>query len=903
MYAHTLKPASSRGVLSPWARRILSVNMLYRPLILFIFTVLAVTSRALPPNGTTVYPNAIDPRAVPGAQSNQTSPPFYPSPWGNGPGEWADAYRKAREFVSQLTLLEKVNLTTGVGWLSARCVGQTGAIPRLGYRSLCLQDSPLGVRFTDYNSVFPAGVTVAATFDRGLLYARGLAMGNEHREKGVDIQLGPVAGPLGRVPAGGRNWEGFSPDPVLTGIGMAETIRGIQDAGVIACAKHFIGNEQEHFRQVGEEASYNVTIDESLSTNIDDVTMHELYLWPFADAVRSGVGSIMCSYQQINNSYGCQNSYALNNLLKNELGFQGFVLSDWGAHHSGVGSALAGMDMSMPGDTSFTSGRSFWGGNLTLAVINGSVPTWRIDDMATRIVAAWYKVGRDNATRPINFSSWTLNTFGPEHVAALQGYGLINEHVDVRDEHASLIRDIAARGTVLLKNEGNALPLQQPRFTAVFGSDAANSMYGPNGCADRGCDNGTLGQGWGSGTANYPYLVSPMAAIEDQAIADGSVFQAVTDDYAYAQATAVAAQASVAIVFVNADSGEGYISVDGNQGDRNNLTLWHDGETLIRNVSASCNNTIVVMHTVGPVIVDSFVDNPNVTAIIWAGLPGQESGHSIADVLYGRVNPAGRTPFTWGRSREEYGTDILYVPNGPIPQDNFQEGVFIDYRAFDRANTTPVYEFGYGLSYTTFEYSALQISMIDAGPYLPPPGSTGPAPSSGNVSQDLGDYRFPSNLTVVPLFIYPYVNGTNASGASGDADYANGDTTYIPPGGQDGSPQPIPAAGGGPGGNPGLYDVLFQVTATIRNTGAIDGEEVPQLYISLGGPNDPRVVLRNFQRLSIDAGTSATFTADITRRDLSGWDTGEQNWVVSEYAKTVYVGSSSRKLPLSGVLR
>ena len=158
------------------------------------------------------------------------------------------------------------------------------------------------------------------------MYARGYAMGSEHRDKGVDVQLGPVAGPLGRSPEGGRNWEGFSPDPVLTGIGMAETIRGMQDAGVIACAKHYILNEQEHFRQAPEATLQGFNITASLSSNIDDATMHELYLWPFADAVRAGVGSVMCSYQQINNSYGCQNSATLNHLLKDELGFQGFVM-------------------------------------------------------------------------------------------------------------------------------------------------------------------------------------------------------------------------------------------------------------------------------------------------------------------------------------------------------------------------------------------------------------------------------------------------------------------------------------------------------------------------------------------------------------------------------------------------
>ena len=129
---------------------------------------------------------------------------------------------------------------TSNSWEGEQCVGQTGSIPRLGFRSLCLQDSPVGVRDTDYNSVFSSGQTVAATFDRGLMYARGYAMGQEHKGKGVTVQLGPVAGPIGKAPEGGRNWEGFSPDPVLTGIGIAQTISGIQNH-VVACAKHFIG--------------------------------------------------------------------------------------------------------------------------------------------------------------------------------------------------------------------------------------------------------------------------------------------------------------------------------------------------------------------------------------------------------------------------------------------------------------------------------------------------------------------------------------------------------------------------------------------------------------------------------------------------------------------------------------
>jgi beta-glucosidase len=165
---------------------------------------LAALPLALAQNGTNS--STSNPFNNPGAVSGQTSPPSYPSPWGEGLGDWDDAYAKAREFVSQLTLLEKVNLTTGVGWEGEKCVGNTGAIPRLGFEALCLQDSPLGVRFADFVSAFPAGVTVAATWDRELFHLRGHDMGVEHREKGIDVQLGPAIGPIGRHPAGGRNW-------------------------------------------------------------------------------------------------------------------------------------------------------------------------------------------------------------------------------------------------------------------------------------------------------------------------------------------------------------------------------------------------------------------------------------------------------------------------------------------------------------------------------------------------------------------------------------------------------------------------------------------------------------------------------------------------------------------------
>jgi len=846
------------------------------------------------------FPNTTNPTNSSSPLNDAQSPPFYPSPWIEGTGDWAEAYAKAQAFVSQLTLIEKVNLTTGTGWQSDNCVGNVGEIPRLGFKALCMQDSPLGVRFADFVSAFPAGGSVAASWDRGEFYKRGYEMGSEHRAKGVDVQLGPAVGPLGRNPKGGRNWEGFSPDPYLTGHAVAETVRGIQDAGVIACTKHYIYNEQEHFRAPGQFQDFGFV--DAISSNVDDKTLHELYLWPFADAVRAGTGAIMCSYNKANNSQLCQNSYLQNYILKGELGFQGFIMSDWQAQHSGVSSAQAGLDMTMPGDTTFNSGFSYWGTNLTISVLNGTLPQWRIDDAATRIMAAYYYVGREKDNTTTNFNSWTRDTYSYRNFYGKADYELVNQHVDVRAEHFRSIRTSAAKSTVLLKNNG-ALPLTgNEKWTGVFGEDAGENLYGPNGCADRGCDDGTLAMGWGSGTADFPYLVTPLEAIKRVVTDNGRALGSVLDNYAYSQIQALAAQISVAIVFVNADSGEGYITVDTNFGDRNNLTAWGSGDALIKNVSSLCNNTIVVIHSVGPVLVNSFYDSENVTAILWAGLPGQESGNAIADVLYGRVNPGGKLPFTVGSSEEEYGPDLIYEPiaGNASPQDNFEEGVFIDYRAFDKNDITPVYEFGFGLSYTTFSYSNIKVQKADAGPYTPTTGLTIAAPTLGNFSRDLNEYQWPANLTREGTFIYPYLNSTNLAEASFDPQY--GLNYSWPEGSSDGSPQARIAAGGAPGGNPQLWDVLFTVTASITNNGTLPGDEVAQLYLSLGGPEDPAIQLRGFDRLSIQPNETVTFTTDILRRDVSNWETESQNWVISEYPKKIYIGASSRKLYLEADL-
>jgi beta-glucosidase len=776
-----------------------------------------------------------------------------------------------------------------------------------------MQDGPLGIRFSDYNSAFPAGVTAGAMWSKHLWKDRGRLMGTEFHDKGVDVLLGPSAGPLGRAPAGGRNWEGFSPDPYLTGVAFSETIKGIQGAGVIATAKHFIANEQEHFRQSGEARGYGFNITESLSSNIDDKTLHELYNWPFQDAVKAGVGAVMCSYNQINNSYGCQNSKLMNGVLKDELGFQGFVMSDWTAQHTGAASADAGLDMTMAGDDTFNTGISYWGANLTLAVLNGTVPEWRIDDMAMRIMSSFFKVGRTIGGQPeINFSSWSRDTYGPLHAYAQDGFQQINYQVDVRGNHKNHIRESAAKGTVILKNNG-ILPLSKPKFVAVIGEDAGSNPAGPNGCSDRGCDDGTLAMGWGSGTSNFPYLVTPDAALQRQATDDGSRYESILDNYKTSAIQSLVTQPNATtIVFANAQSGEGYLSVDDNQGDRKNLTLWKNGDDLIKNISAVTNNVIVVIHSVGPVLLTDYADHPNISAIVWAGLPGQESGNSLVDILYGKRSP-GRSPFSWGPTIESYGVEVDYEPNNGAgaPQQDFAEGSFIDYRHFDRESAAnpdnkPIYEFGFGLSWSTFEYSDLQVVKRDVRPYQPTTGQTAPAPTFGeSPSKDLAEYVFPSSFRYIYRFIYPYLNtSASAEEASADPHYGQEADEFLPPGAVDGSPRAKHPAGGAPGGNRQLWDIVYTITATVTNTGSVMTDEVPQLYVGHGGEGEPIRVLRGFERMERMApGESRQFKAELTRRDVSNWDVVSQNWVITDAPKTVWVGSSSRDLPLSAPLQ
>ncbi|KAJ7209261.1 glycoside hydrolase family 3 protein [Mycena pura] len=592
---------------------------------------------------------------------------------------WAEASALADATVAQLTRQEKIGLVTGVGQFSSRCVGNVSPVSRLGIPGLCLNDGPAGVRPTKGVTGFPPAIAAAATFSRRLMRARGVALGEEFRGKGIKCMRNPKAG---------RGWESFGPDPYLNGEGAFETITGIQSVGVMACAKHFIANNQEHWRY-------------GYITEVDDRTLHEMYYYPFLRSIEANVSAVMCAYPQFNGTSSCHNAPLIgpNGILRRD-GFQGAIISDWGAtHDSAADNANAGLDMEQPGDYILIGL-----GGLELDVITGSVPLSRLNQMVTNILVPWYRLGQDSGYPAVNFDAQHSDGSGP-----------LNLNVSVRSTaHTALAREIAGASAVLLKNTAGArgLPLSAAALStaAIVGMDALL----PNlDCGDLNqCDDGTMTIGWGSGSNSLEFTVPPVTALNQTfAAAQVAVTMSLSNDLAAGPAAAAAKD--VAIVLVNAMSGElgFYQFVDGNEGDRNDLELWFSGSDLVQNVAAVCSNTIVVVHSVGPVHMP-WTAHPNVTAVVYAGAPGEQTGPALVDVLFGAVNPSGKLPFSIADDEKSYGTTIVTDPGFPIgfPVINYAERLLLDYRFMDANGIVPRFEYGFGLSYTTFAYSGLAIA-------------------------------------------------------------------------------------------------------------------------------------------------------------------------------------------------
>lgn len=553
-----------------------------------------------------------------------------------------------------LSLADRAALGSGADFWTTKAVGP---VP-----SLTMTDGPHGVRrqagATDHLGLaeslpatcFPPAVALGQSWDPELVRRVGEALGREARALGVDVLLGPGIN-IKRDPRGGRNFEYYSEDPILTGVLGAAWVTGLQSTGVGASLKHFAANNAEYDRM-------------RASSDIDPRPLREIYLRAFAHIVRTArPWTVMCSYNRINGVYAAQNQWLLTEVLRAEWGFDGVVVSDWGAVSDRVASVAAGLDLEMPGSGPATDER------VVAAVEAGTLDPACVDRAAANMAALAARVeqGRAAAAVPVD-----------------------------QDAHHELARTVAARCIVLLQNEGGLLPLTPGRSLAVIGEFAESPRY----------------QGGGSSHVNATRLDNPLAEIRDRAaggpvtFARGFTTDGTPDDELRAEAVAVARAAEVAVVFLGLAAGqesEGF--------DRDDIELPVDQLRLLTEITRVQPNTVVVLSHGG---VLSLAPVAAVApAVLDGALLGQGGGSALADVLFGVVNPSGRLGETVP----------MRLPDCPafldFPGENshirYGEGLHVGYRWYDTREMTVCYPFGHGLSYTTFGYSDPVVTATDSG--------------------------------------------------------------------------------------------------------------------------------------------------------------------------------------------
>ncbi len=599
---------------------------------------------------------------------------------------WMDrslsADRRADLVLGQMTFEEKMQLVHGTGWgvlrpgdpvppRSNRGAGYVPGIPRLGIPDINLADSAVGVRMAGpesrYATLLPSGLGLAATWDTDAAHLYGQVIGRELRAQGFNMSIGGGVDVM-REPRNGRNFEYAGEDPVLAGEIVGKLALGVQSQHVMGDIKHYALNDQETGRNV-------------VDVHMDKRTMRETDLLAFEIAIKmSEPAGVMCSYNLVNGSYACENDYLLNQVLKKDFGFKGFVLSDWEATHSAAKAANAGLDMEMPGD-------DYFGASLKKAIADGQVPVARLDDMAHRILRSMFATGvvDEPPARSV--------------VDPFKG----------RDDS----RHIAEESLVLLKNSGGQLPLKAAtiRTIALIGGHADVGVLSGGGSAQVDAPGGNAIDPT-EGTARWGKPVyfpsSPMRAI--QRLAPGAtVAYAGSDDVA--AAAALASRSEVAIVFATQYMSESI--------DAATLSLPDSQDALIKAVANANPHTIVVLETGGPVSMP-WIDSVNGVVAAW--YPGIGGGEAIADVLFGVVNPSGKLPATFARTEADL--PLPQIPgmlpaNAPVqdmktdPHHQFEmtypEGIALGYRWFELKQRKPLFAFGHGLSYTRFRYSGLTL--------------------------------------------------------------------------------------------------------------------------------------------------------------------------------------------------
>ncbi|MBX0323680.1 glycoside hydrolase family 3 C-terminal domain-containing protein [Halomicroarcula sp. F13] len=596
--------------------------------------------------------------------------------------------------LAEMDRAEKLALVRGTEDPAETATGYLPGVDRLDVLPFRLVDGPLGIRAEgERATAFPASIATAAAFDPELAHAQGAAMAREARAHDQDALLAPGVNVV-RVPHCGRNFEYLSEDPVhASDVGRA-LVSGIQSEDVVATVKHFVANNQETHRT-------------TVSADVDERTLRELYLPPFRAAVEAGVGSVMTAYNRVNGTHMSDHERLVGDVLKDEWGFGGYVVSDWYGLETTVGAANAGLDVEMPGvpvedddgdieEFEWPDGipdathAGLFGAPLAAAIDEGTVPPERLDDMVVRVLGQMARVGLfADGDRPGELDS---------------------------QRHRDLAERVAARGTVLLENDG-VLPLDDDTDVALVGPHVHEPKLG----------------GGGSSETTPFHSVSPAEGVETRAggtvtvargvpeIEDVSLFDLLpfvesghdadesttpATEPSLDAAVDAAADADVAVVVVRDATTEAR--------DRDSLSLPGRQDELVSAVAAANDRTVVVVRSGGP------VETPwrdDVAAIVEQWYPGQADGTALASVLYGDRDPGGRLPVTFAPEDAYPTSDERRFP-GVDGVAHYDEGLFVGYRHFDATGVDPTYPFGHGHSYATFEYRdavAVDRSTVEVG--------------------------------------------------------------------------------------------------------------------------------------------------------------------------------------------
>jgi len=604
------------------------------------------------------------------------------------------ATERAHELLSAMSVSDKLAMVEGGGEFNPtgpnpEAASYIPANPALCIPALVLNDATNGIGDQQVlTTAFPDTIALAAAWDPDLAQTYGADLAREALAKGVNVLLGPGMD-ISRNPLNGRNFEYAGEDPFLAGQASAAVIRGIQSQHVIATAKHYALNDQETDR----------TTD---SSDASVRTMEEIDLPAFDAAVQAGAGAVMCSYNRINSVYACQNQFTLSHVLDGQFGFTGFVMSDWGANHSTVASADAGMDMEMPGGISGSAdGTDYYGSALDTAVADGQVSTTTLNEMVYRIIYTMFRVG-------------LFDHVPAEGAQAAATTATTPTSLDVATQ-------VGESGTVLLKNKDAILPIGGAgKRIAVIGPAA-----GPAGAE-------LADQGYGSGHvpefSYQPGVISPLTAIEARAAKAGDVVT-YADGTSTEDAVAAAASANVAVVFISDAEIEGADrpNLNANFGTCSFLDFASsdsctyspiDQNALVAAVAAANPHTIVVIQAGDPIAMP-WIDQ--VQGVLDNWYPGQMDGDTIAPILFGDVDPSGHLPITFPvqLSDDPLQTQAQYpgvdeAGDSVGPHSSYSEGLLVGYRWYETKGIKPLFPFGYGLAYTTFAFSRLNVSSTAA---------------------------------------------------------------------------------------------------------------------------------------------------------------------------------------------